>query len=152
MHLTSVLCSVLASTCHLFLQCELLQDCRGCVTGPARCQETCDLPPARGGRWYCESNMRVTPARAKSLGGTLDDSNCLHLTEVIFREMLFSLRGEEPAGGDVSLRQVEPGHGPHRWQAGLQNEVGHELNGEYSAYFLYSCQELKKAVNWTIKV
>ena len=58
--------------------------------------------------------MRVTPTRAKSLGGTLDDSNCLHLTEVIFREMLFSLRGEEPAGGDLSLRQVEPGHGPHR--------------------------------------
>ena len=66
--LTELSCPALSSTCHLFPECELVRDCQGCVTGPASCLETCQLPPPRGGHWYCQPDMRITPTQVKSQG------------------------------------------------------------------------------------
>ena len=99
------ICLALSSTCHLFPECELLKDCQGCVTGPASCQETCQLPPPRGGHWYCHPGMRVTPTRVKSLGEVTRPSSASIIP--YNREMLLAVRGEGSAGADLSLGEVE---------------------------------------------
>ena len=50
---------VLSRQCQLFKECEKSCGCTGCTTGPANCTAQCNLPPDRGGYWFCDDKVEL---------------------------------------------------------------------------------------------
>lgn len=54
--------SALSGSCHLFRNCDLQNQCSGCVSGPRDCSATCRVPPVRGeGTWFCNGHNTSVP-------------------------------------------------------------------------------------------
>ena len=78
----------LARTCHLFSYCSRTRDCSGCTSGPRDCEARCQVPPVRGGRWYCDGSNSSLVSEARSL------DSCYYLCEANKLQRLTCLSGK----------------------------------------------------------
>ena len=107
-HYNSEVASGLANVCLLLSSCsDTTTDCRGCTSGPWRCQDSCSSIDPFGGQWFCPQNKTQPSDRMKcfyTCANRLETSTCLWGTwDSDHAEKRFSCPCSSPPAGEEDL-------------------------------------------------